>query len=167
MRGDGTLVGAAAPPNHGIFDPKSSSRVSPLLAKRKADQLNASSGSSSAPVFNFSIGEGAADLLRNFIPNQNREPPTPQAILAPTQNNNQPLLITSNHLGPDMIMSDFCKTYQLSAAIENKLTEDGYTHARMLRFVTVCELKEMSFRNGEIACLKDAVERWCSDMAEE
>lgn len=66
-----------------------------------------------------------------------------------------------------MIMSDFCEAYQLSAAIKNKLTEDGYTHARMLRFVTVCELKEMSFRKGEMACLKNAVEHRCLDTAEE
>ncbi|KAF7969545.1 hypothetical protein HWV62_26945 [Athelia sp. TMB] len=166
MRGDGTLVTEDAPPNNSIFDSMNSGRINPLLAKRKADQLNASSGSSSAPVFNFSLGEGATDLLRSFIPNQNRSSFN-QAITAPTQHEDQPLLTISNRLGPDMTVSDFCKSYQLSATIEKKLTDEGYTHARMLRFATVRELKEMSFRNGEIACLKDAVERWCSEIAGE
>jgi hypothetical protein len=42
----------------------------------------------------------------------------------------------------------------------NKFTENFYKHARALRFVTIDELKEMGFRLGEIAGLRDAVESW-------
>lgn len=66
-----------------------------------------------------------------------------------------------------MIMSDFSHGYQLSAGIERKFTEEGYTHARMLHFVMGHKMKKIAFQNGEIAYLKDAVERWCSEIAEE
>jgi hypothetical protein len=44
--------------------------------------------------------------------------------------------------------------------IHSKFINNAYKEARFLRFVTIAELKEMGFQLGEIAALRDAVERW-------
>lgn len=62
--------------------------------------------------------------------------------------------------GPDMPLSKFCQQYDLGPNILKKLQDNYYSDARVLRFVTIDELKEMDFRLGEIAGLRDAVERW-------
>ena len=59
-----------------------------------------------------------------------------------------------------MAIDEFCKVYQLSDGITKKLTENSYTYARMLRFVTIEEVKQMDFRLGEIAALRNAVDQW-------
>jgi hypothetical protein len=40
--------------------------------------------------------------------------------------------------------------------------ENGYTGTRTIRYIIVSELKEMGFKNGEIAAMKDAVARWAN-----
>jgi hypothetical protein len=62
--------------------------------------------------------------------------------------------------GEDMPITQFCAKYELGKGVLEKFEENSYSHARMLRFVTIEELKEMKFRLGEIAALRDAVDRW-------
>jgi hypothetical protein len=38
--------------------------------------------------------------------------------------------------------------------------DNGYTKARMFHFIRISELKDMTFLNGKIAALKDAIEQW-------
>lgn len=59
-----------------------------------------------------------------------------------------------------MPLTQFCDIYHLSPTILEKLHENLYTDARAFRFVTIEELREMKFRLGEIAALRDAVELW-------
>ena len=59
-----------------------------------------------------------------------------------------------------MPLAQFCAEYDLGATVLDKLSENLYKEARVLRFVTVDDLKQMNFRLGEIAALRDAVERW-------
>jgi hypothetical protein len=59
-----------------------------------------------------------------------------------------------------MPITTFCTRYELGDPIVRKLTENGYSHARMLRFVQISELTQMEFRLGDIAAMKDAVEQW-------
>jgi hypothetical protein len=60
-----------------------------------------------------------------------------------------------------MPIKDFCTVFNLSANILGKLEENGYTDARMFRFVLLSELKDdMGFKLGETAALRDAVEGW-------
>jgi hypothetical protein len=54
----------------------------------------------------------------------------------------------------------FCAEYDLGDNILSKLIKNAYKEARFLRFVTIAELKEMGFQLGEIAAIRDAVERW-------
>jgi hypothetical protein len=59
-----------------------------------------------------------------------------------------------------MPISDFCHLYSLGDSILKKFVDNGYAHSHMLRFIQLSELKEMKFLLGEIAAMKDAVERW-------
>ena len=59
-----------------------------------------------------------------------------------------------------MPIINFCDLYDLGDAILQKFLNNGYACSRMLRFVQLTELKEMNFMLGEVAAMKDAVERW-------
>ena len=62
--------------------------------------------------------------------------------------------------GIDTPIAEFCRLYGLGDPILQKFLQHGYLQSRMLRFIQIPELKEMDFRLGEIAALKDAVEMW-------
>jgi hypothetical protein len=49
--------------------------------------------------------------------------------------------------------------YELGKGIEKKFIENSYLHTCVLCFLTIDELKEMRFRLGEIAALRDAAEQ--------
>lgn len=59
-----------------------------------------------------------------------------------------------------MPLREFCTKYGLGLHTLKKFEDNYYTDARVLRFVTIDELKQMEFRLGEIAGLRDAVELW-------
>jgi hypothetical protein len=59
-----------------------------------------------------------------------------------------------------MPLEQFCTQYKLSQAILDKLHEHSYSQARTLCFVTIEELKEMKFRLGEIAALREVIDVW-------
>ena len=72
-----------------------------------------------------------------------------------------PTLLPANRAaGTDMPIADFCAAFDLVQMIEDKLVENGYLHSRFLHFVTIDELKQMNFRLGEIAAIRDGVDRW-------
>ena len=52
-----------------------------------------------------------------------------------------------------MPISEFCDLYALGPNILEKFTLHMYKDARLLRFVTLADLKEIGFRLGEIAAL--------------
>ena len=59
-----------------------------------------------------------------------------------------------------MPIADFCAAFNLVQMIEDKLVKNGYLHSRFLRFITIDELKQMNFRLGKIAAIRDGVDRW-------
>ena len=59
-----------------------------------------------------------------------------------------------------MPMVEFCALYDLSPGILGKLTDNDYKTACFLCFVTITELKEMGFKLGEIAGLRNVIESW-------
>ena len=146
------------PPNHKLFDCRSSP-VSPVL-QRRLENARTITAVPSAPVFNISIGKDIVDLFR---PSATPVAPAllpahmPQPVLDHDMSN---LLPRSRIPGPDMPLGEFCERYNLGANILARFTENFYKEARVLRFVTVDELKEMGFRLGEIAGLRDAVDSW-------
>lgn len=157
------------PPNHRLFD-LINAPISPVLQRR----IDASKGTSAAPppppVFNLNIGNELVHLLRPPAP----PPPNPPSVAAPAPvaapllsshlPNYDPecptLLHPSRAPGEDMSLSDFCNIYNLGQRVLDTFTEHSYKTARILRFVTIAELKEMGFRFGEIAGLRDAIETW-------
>ena len=46
--------------------------------------------------------------------------------------------------------------------VYHKLDENGYTSSNTISYIWVSELKEMGFKHGEIAAMKDAVWQWIS-----
>ena len=150
-------------PNHKLFADKSI--LSPVLQRRK-DAAAKNSGSTAAPpVFNITIGKDITDLFRAgplHAPNANH---AAQANSGPVSadlaiQKSLTLLPPSRNPGIDMPLADFCRLYDLSPGIFQKLTDNDYKAARFLRFLTFPELKEMGFKLGEIAGLHDTVELW-------
>jgi hypothetical protein len=135
--------------------------LSPVL-QRRLDAQNAKAAPNSAPVFNFTIGNEVVELFRPPAPPQAIVPPNPALPHVPvTYDLACPTLLHPSRMpGDDMPLAQFCAQYDLGPNVLNKLTENFYTQARILRFVTIDELKEMKFRLGEIAALRDAVEVW-------
>ncbi|KAF8968729.1 hypothetical protein BDZ97DRAFT_1755027 [Flammula alnicola] len=145
------------PPNHRLFDPETPSR-SPVLQRRLDAQNAKGSATSSVPVFNISVGDGILDLFRPAraaVP----DAPAPQMLAGPAHVNKM-LLNPACDVGPDMPIAQFCDSFGLQRSVLEKLEENAYDFARNLRFITLDNLTEMSFKLGEKAALQDAVERW-------
>jgi len=114
---------------------------------------------SSAPVFNFTLGNNLLNIFHP--PNPAQEAPAPVHAQNNTNTINSDLLLQPSRApGPDLPIAQFCAEYGLGSQTAQKFAENCYTHARVLRFVAIKELKQMGFRLGEIAGLRDAVERW-------
>jgi hypothetical protein len=128
---------------------------SPVL-QRRLDAQNAkeSAPTSSAPVFNISVGEKVLDLFR---PAATAATAVPDVPIPPS---NKMLLNPAYNVGPDMPISEFCNTFGLQASVLEKLEENAYDFARNLHFITLDNLTEMGFKFGQKAALQDAVERW-------
>jgi hypothetical protein len=59
-----------------------------------------------------------------------------------------------------MPIPQFCEQFELCAKVQEKFQANRYYHARMLRFLTIQDLTKMDFLLGEIAMVRDAVQRW-------
>jgi hypothetical protein len=59
-----------------------------------------------------------------------------------------------------MTIMEFCAQYGLCNETVQKFNAHGYERARVLHFLTVDDAKGIGFRLGEIAKLRDAIERW-------
>jgi hypothetical protein len=128
--------------------------------------------SGTAPVINFSFRKEIIDLFCPLpatpTPLAPPTPPTPTlpstALPVPKRDSYNlqcPTLLQANWKpGRDMVIVQFCVQYELGDGIQQKFVENSYTHAYMLRFMTVEELKDIKFRYGEIAALRDAVNQW-------
>ena len=66
------------------------------------------------------------------------------------------LLPTSHGVSPSLSLDEFCKQYDLTTEICKKLHNEGFTGSHPLQYVAIANLKEIGFKYGEIASLKDA-----------
>ena len=64
-----------------------------------------------------------------------------------------------------MSIAEFCVYYELDDSIRARLDDNGFKVARVLQYVAVNDLKEMGFKFGEIAALKDGVGCWSVCLA--
>jgi hypothetical protein len=148
------------PPNHKLFD-MNNKEISPVLQRRMANQAQ-SKATPSAPVFNITLGNEFANILRPpvaapaMMPPAQAIPPAPLYAEIPSS-----LLLHPSRLpGPEMDIAVFCQQFGLAAQTLEKLKDNCYGKAQVLRFVHIDDLKQMGFRMGEIAGLQDAVEKW-------
>ena len=156
MKGD-EYATLEKPPNHKLFSAEKAI-LSPVLQRRKdAAAAAKNSGSSAAPpVFNITIGKEITDLFR-----AGPADPKPASVLQPTATTAHETLLPPSHApGIDLPLADFCTLYDLSPGIFQKLIDNDYKTAHFLCFLTFPEMKEMGFKLGEIAGLRDAVEKW-------
>jgi hypothetical protein len=152
------------PPNHKLFS-ANNVPVSPVL-QRRMDAAKNSGNAAAPPVFNITIGKEITDLFRPagnlhaLNPAMALEPHAGPVHLPPPDTESANLLPPSRAPGMDMPLAEFCVLFDLSPGILEKLINNDYKTARFLRFVTFADLKEMGFKLGEIAGLRDAVESW-------
>jgi hypothetical protein len=59
-----------------------------------------------------------------------------------------------------MTITEFCTQYGLCESMAKKFNTHGYERARVLRFLTVDDANGIGLRLGELAELRDAIERW-------
>jgi hypothetical protein len=142
-------------------------------------QNQAAAAAPAAPTFNFTIGKEIIDLLRGNVPDPGapappyQEPVPPAAMpvampalpvpnpAIPRYDVQHPNLLQADHLpGPDMTIAEFCAQYELGDGTQQKFVAHGYERARVLRFITLGDVTKMELRLGEIAELRDAIERW-------
>jgi hypothetical protein len=143
------------PPNHKLFD-NAQAPLSPVL-QRHLDTQKVNASTANAPVFNFTLGNDLIGLFRPLVA------PEPAERIPENIARTQPCLTLvdpSCSPGQDMPINQFCQKYDLGANILKRLQDNSYTHAHILRSITIAELNVMEFRLGEIAALRDAVETW-------
>jgi hypothetical protein len=175
MRGE-DFASIDQPPNHRLFDYNSdSTKLTPLLRKRLEDAKttnaapNTAPNTAQAPTINFSIGKELVDLLRPppafHVAAASADSLAPPVYTAPLPQKSfdidcPTLLQTNRKAGSDMTLEVFCATYQLDDAIRDRFKENRYKHARMLRYLTTKDMEAMKFWAGEIAEVRDAIDRW-------
>ena len=169
MKGDEHAT-IETPPNHRLFDPENA-KLSPVLRKRAELAKQQGQQQGAAPIINFSFGRELADLLRGPLnaPAANVDPPiymppgsAPIYTAPPCDYDlSCPTLLQVNRkTGIDMALDAFCELYELDDGIRDRFREHRYKYARMFRFLTMKDMEAMAFKAGEIAEVRDAIDRW-------
>ncbi|KAI5992670.1 hypothetical protein EDD15DRAFT_2167802, partial [Pisolithus albus] len=143
------------PPNHAKFNNLhvgQASECSPLVQRRMAERNQAVS---TAPIVNFNF---PPELFNAFRPHAAK-------VASPVRST--PAAITTDSLLPEsatpglcLTLSEFCTAYSLSDNVRQKLDDNGYTGSSTISYIRISELKDMGFKHGEIAAMKDAVRGW-------
>ncbi|KAJ7239323.1 hypothetical protein C8J57DRAFT_1565261 [Mycena rebaudengoi] len=147
------------PPNHALFDIKGGKTPPPTALQRRI--ANNQPAVAAAPTINnhFTLPDTLLEIIR---------PGSAQAA-APVTNNHtatQPItdhlmLLPPNHrVGERLTIGTFCINYDLDSSIADKFTTNGYRNTSVFYLVKLTELEVMNFLPGEIAELRDAVQRW-------
>ena len=117
--------------------------------------------SSESLVWWFVLGSALGRLTAAVAANPAPSPPCSITRMAGDTDPNL-LLPRSVAPGPCLTLQQFCSEYSLSDAVYHKLNENGYTSSNTISYIRVSELKEMGFKHGEIAAMKDVVRQWIS-----
>ncbi|KAI6148063.1 hypothetical protein BKA82DRAFT_16709 [Pisolithus tinctorius] len=132
----------------------------PLL-QQHISEWNQSQAAVNTPVINFNIPH---EIFSIFCPPTATTTwiasPTKEAISTAKSTNHDLLLPTSASPGPHLTLNEFCLMYSLSNSVHQKLDENGYMTSNTITYIHISELKEMGFKHGEIAAMKDAVRQW-------
>ena len=82
---------------------------------------------------------------------------TPTNPHTPTTSN---LIPSHLHPGPHIQINEFCNLHCLREKIVYQLIENGFTGTQAFCFIETKDLKDMGFKPGEIADLKDVIKAW-------
>jgi hypothetical protein len=145
LKHDDSIATVENPPNHEAFQGLSVSvhaQGSPLLEHRLCDMkaVQNSAVASTMPVIHLHMPSG---------PNLD----TPASTSSTPQLADAERLLSAGKMGFDLSIDNFCKLYDLSGNILARLKENGYEKMKTLKYVTISQLHEMSFKHGEIALL--------------
>ena len=119
----------------------------------------------SITIFNINVPQ---EVIGIFCPPAavaaNTAPSSPHSITRTAGDTDPNLLLPGLAApGPCLTLQQFCGEYSLSDAVYHKLNENGHTSSNTISYIWVSELKEMGFKHGEIAAMKDAVHvEWCN-----
>ncbi|KAF8221883.1 hypothetical protein L208DRAFT_1325612 [Tricholoma matsutake] len=156
LKHDDSIATVENPPNHEAFQGLSVSvhaKGSPLLECWLHDikAVQNSAAASTMPVIHLHMPGG---------PDRD----TPASTSSAPRLANAERLLSAGKMGIDLSIDDFCKLYDLSSNILAQLKENGYKKTKMLKYVTISQLHEMSFKHGEIASLHDPVDEWVNAL---
>ena len=124
MNPDGSVT-EQQPPNNKLFDTTHITHMSPVIARRKADQAAQfaavmASNPQGPPVFNISLGNDFASMFQPQPPALPALPVQPPPPLPPPSST---LIPVNREPGTDMPFSDFCRQYGLSSNVLDKLIQ--------------------------------------------
>ena len=154
------------PPNIALFDTVNAENLtkkSPLLQARI--NAKARENSPAAPIVNVVLPNDMFDMyhVATPIPIPAVGPAvTPTHPHPPTTSN---LIPAHLHPSPCIRINEFCNLYHLGENIVQQLKENGFTGTQAFRFIETKDLKDMGFKPGEIADLKDVIEVWAMPAA--
>ncbi|KZT24284.1 hypothetical protein NEOLEDRAFT_1179527 [Neolentinus lepideus HHB14362 ss-1] len=167
--GDSVKATIDKPTNHKMFDalPANKTGMTSLLTEC-CNQMKASKDS--RPVFNINIPAEFAALFHHPslpvyppapVPNLTSVVPPLLASVNGSSLGDSMLIPSGNTCGFQMTIKDFCTSYELGPAIQQKLLDNGFLKMHSFQYIALSDLKEMSFHHGEIAELHDAIAHWC------
>ncbi|KAI0063338.1 hypothetical protein BV25DRAFT_1990735 [Artomyces pyxidatus] len=140
------------PPNHTLFDAFPVKGAQTMLQRRAVqNKVDAAPPPQQQPI-----------QIINNIPapvDSYQLRPGPQPVTT-----TQTTLLLPEHLKPGrrMPIKDFCSQYDLSDQMRTHLVDNEYTGTHTFRHITITDLKDMGFKSGAIAELKEAVLRWAN-----
>jgi hypothetical protein len=136
-------------PHHKLFN-----SISPIIFTCQSHQKNiAAPAASAASVINLTLGH---DILSFTCP---PIPPQDSVLNVSSFSSAETLLNAEHNTGIDCLIIEFCQQYNLTENLQKKLSDNRYTKAHVFRFIQISKLKDISFLNGNIAALKDAVKQ--------
>ncbi|KAF9059464.1 hypothetical protein BDP27DRAFT_1201569, partial [Rhodocollybia butyracea] len=148
LKDDDSLATIKNPPNQLGFEHLHSNakpQILPLLEKCAASLRN----TNTAPTIINQIHMPPEFSQRSISPVYTRDAHARDAHTSP------PITakLVEGLMGPNMDIPAFCKMYELTPDVIAHLTENGLMKTKAFQHVTLDDLKEMSFKLGEIASL--------------
>ena len=108
-----------------------------------------------APVINVVLPN---NLYGQYPPAGGGPPPIGIPAAPPPQATG--LIPATHEPGYKLNMESFCMMFNLSDSIQQRLKDNAYTGTHAFAHMETAELREMGFKAGEIADLKEAVKEW-------
>ena len=147
-------------PNAQIFDfvPEDSKSLHSTLQKHW-DDAQAKTSAAQGPVINFNM---PPELFgRPLVTSLAANTQTPSEM---TVTPNSPLYPPSIKPQVPLTLVNFCTSYNLSDDILSRFTDNGFTTLNQLCYISLADLKDMVFKQGEIAGIRDAIAVWMAEL---